>query len=184
MNNPSRQRSYVLTPSRQAMGKTLGRRAHQSFAKHALKNEAVRRFIISGLKKYVKVEMKQLCSDSFLLDKGKEKLCNFTWNALDAVIKGKAPILHSLLKSCISSHSALNDQIIIGVCASILAKACRPAASLIQHIVSTILYAGHSGKQVCSMYAMHCSCVCVGGGGGGRCACVHICECVCVHVCV
>ena len=120
--------------------------------------------------------MKQLCSDSFLLDKGKEKLCNFTWNALDAVIEVKAPILHSLLKSCISSHSALNDQIIIGVCASILAKVCRPAACLIQHIVSTILYAGHSVKQVCSMYAMHCSCV----WGGEVCMCT--CECVCVRV--
>lgn len=130
------------------MGKTLGRRSHQSFAKHALNNETIRRFIISGLKKYVKDEMKQLCSDSFLLDKGKDKLCNFTWNVLDAVIKSKAPILHSVLKSSISAHSNLDDQVIVGICASILAKACRPSACLIQHIISTILYAGHSSKQV------------------------------------
>ena len=149
VNNPSRQRSYMLTPSREAMGKTLGRRAHQSFAKHALNNETVCHYIISGLKKYIKVEMKQLCSDSFLLDKGKEKLCNFTWNALDAVIRSKAPILHSVLKTSISSHSNLNDQV-VGICASILAKAYRPTACLIQHIISTILYAGHCSKQVCA----------------------------------
>ena len=130
------------------MGKTLGRRSHQSFAKHALSNETVRRFIISGLKKYVKDEMKQLCSDSFLLDKGKDKLCNFTWNALDAIIQSKAPILHSILKSSISAHSNLDDQVVVGICASILAKACRPSACLIQHIISAILYAGHSSKQV------------------------------------
>lgn len=134
------------------MGKTLGRRAHQSFAKHALSNQTVRRYIISGLKKYIKVEMKQLCSDSFLLDKGKDKLCNFTWNALDGVIKSKAPILYSVLKSSISSHSHLNDQVIIGICMSVLAKACRPSACLIQHIISIILYAGHCGKQVRIMY--------------------------------
>jgi hypothetical protein len=130
------------------MGKALGRRSHQSFAKHALSNETVRCFIISGLKKYVRDEMKQLCSDSFLLYKGKDKLCNFTWNALDAVIKSKAPILYSVLKSSISAHSNLDDQVIVGIRASILAKACRPSACLIQHIISTILYAGHSSKQV------------------------------------
>ena len=140
----------MLTPSRQAMGKTLGRRSHQSFANHTLSNETVRRFIISGLKKYVKNEMKQLCSDSYLLDKGKEKLCNFTWDALGAVIKSKAPILHSILKSSISSHSNLDDQVVVGICASILAKAYRPAACLIQCIISAILYVGHSSKQVCA----------------------------------
>ena len=63
--------------------------------------------------------MKQLCSDSFILDKGKDKLCNFTWNALDAVIQSKAPILHSVLKSSISAYSNLDDQVVVGICASI-----------------------------------------------------------------
>ena len=148
MNYPSRLRSHTLTSSRAAMGKTLGKRSHQSFARHALRNESVRRFIISGMKKYVKLEMKQLCSDSYLLNKGKENLCNFAWNTLDAVIESKAPILHSLLSSCIPPHSALKQEVIVGVCASILAKARRPAASLTQHIISCILYAGHCSKQV------------------------------------
>ena len=55
---------------------------------------------------------------------------------------------YSLLSSCIPPHSALKQEVIVGVCASILAKARRPAACLTQHIISCILYAGHCSKQV------------------------------------
>ena len=42
--NPSRTRSYVLTPSRQSVANALGCNAHWSFAKHAVRN-----YIVTGL---------------------------------------------------------------------------------------------------------------------------------------
>ena len=51
-------------------------------------------------------------------------------------------------------HSSFKEEV-VGICASILAKACRPSACLIQHI---ILYAGHSIR--CGVLCHVCERVC------------------------
>ena len=159
VHNPSRTRSYKLTPSREPIANALGLKSHKSFARHALKNENVRRYVIIGLHKFLTNEMKALCSDSYLLNKDKESLSSFSWDGFYDVIKVKAPTILAFLEACVSRSSALNSNVVVGVCAAILAKARRPAASLFQHIISIILYSGHSGKKVCfCCYAMHAAC--------------------------
>ena len=149
MHNPSRTRSYKLTPSREPIANALGRKSQKSFAKHALKNENVRRYVVIGLRKFLMNEMRALCSDPYLLNKDKESLSNFSWDGFHEVLRVKAPTILAFLEACVSRSSALDSNVVIGVCAAILAKARRPTASLLQHIISIILYSGHSGKKVC-----------------------------------
>lgn len=98
--------------------------------------------------------MKALCSDPYLLNKDKESLSKFSWDGFYEVLRVKAPTILAFLEACVSRSFALNSNVVIGVCAAILAKARRPAASLFQHIISIILYSGHSSKKVC-FYNMH-----------------------------
>ena len=130
VHNPSRTRSYKLTPSREPIANALGRKSHKSFARHALKNESVRRYVVVGLRKFLTNEIKALCSDSYLLNKDKESLSNFSWDGFYDVIKVKAPTILAFLEACVSRSSALNSNVVVGVCAAILAKARHPAASL------------------------------------------------------
>ena len=149
VHNPSRTHSYKLTPSREPIANALGRKSQKSFAKHALKNENIRRYVVVGLRKFLKCEMKNLCSDPYLLNKSKEPLSNFSWDSFYEVLKIKTPTILAFLEACVSQSSSLNTKVVVGVCAAILAKARRPAASLFQHIISIILYSGHSSKKVC-----------------------------------
>ena len=102
-----------------------------------------------GLRKFLTSEIKALCSDPYLLNKSKEALSNFSWDDFYELLKVKAPTILAFLEACVSRSSALNSHVVVGVCAAILAKARRPAASLFQHIISIILYSGHCGKKVC-----------------------------------
>ena len=104
-----------------------------------------RRYVV-GLRKFLKCEMKSLCSDPYLLNKSKESLSNFSWDSFYEVLKIKTPTILAFLEACVSPSSSLNTKVVVGVCAAILAKARRPAASLFQHIISIILYSGHSSK--------------------------------------
>ena len=151
VHNPSGTHSYKLTPSRQPIANALGRKSHQSFAKHALKNDNVRRYIVVGLRKFLKCEIKSLCSDPYLLNKNKVSLSNFSWDSFYEILKVKAPTILAFLDACVSQSSSLDSKVVVGVCAAILAKARRPAASLFQHIISIILFSGHCSKKVMLM---------------------------------
>ena len=130
------------------MANTLGRKAYRSFAKHAVSNQAVRKHIIVGLQKFLKMEMKALCSDSYLLTKDKKSLSTFSWSDFYEIIRARAPTVLTFLEACVSQSSSLDTTTIVGVCAAVMAKARRSSASLVQQIISIILYSGHSGKKV------------------------------------
>ena len=82
------------------------------------------------------------------MQKGKADICSFRWEELQQQLQEKAPVLSTLLHACIPSTSSFNPHAIVGLCVSILAKARRPAACLLQRLVLLVLYAGHAGKQV------------------------------------
>ena len=149
VKHPSGPKKFVLTPSRQALGKTLGRRDRQSFVKHAVQDLQIRAHIVMSMKKVCKNEIKRLCSKSSLLQSRKEDLCSFDWSRVCEELKQKAPCLSSLLYSCIPPS---NRQAIAGTCVAILVKARRKSACLLQKVASLILYAGHAGTQVSNLF--------------------------------
>ena len=141
-------RKFTLTPSRKALGKTLGRAGRRSFAKHAVRDRRIRGYILTNMSKVCKNEIRQLCSESSLLRSKKEDLCSFSWSDVGEELNKRAPCISSLLQSCIPASSPFNKQAIASTCIAILVKARRQSACLLQKIVSLILYAGHTSKQV------------------------------------
>ena len=64
-------------------------------------------------------------------------------------MKTRAPTLLYILESCTETRKVRkNKEAIVGLITAILCKHRRPSASLLQRIVSIILYSGHASKRV------------------------------------
>ena len=64
-------------------------------------------------------------------------------------MKTRPPTLLSILESCTETRKVrMNKEAIVGLIIAILCKHRRPSASLLQQIVSVILYSGHASKRV------------------------------------
>ncbi len=73
----------------------------------------------------------------------------FTWSKVLDELSLNAPILHSLLLSCTYRRRLrMNRDAIVGMCCAILLKFRYSSMSMVQRILSLILRAGSSGKQV------------------------------------
>ena len=78
-----------------------------------------------------------------------ELLKSFQWKCLLDELKSHTPILLKNLKSCIGVRRlASQQQAVIGVINAVLCKNRRNSASLVQQIISVILYSGHASKMV------------------------------------
>ncbi len=119
-----------------------------SLARRCLENENIRHCVLNGVCRMVHKEIATLCSDlvpSVLRDKSPELLKSFQWKCLLDELESHAPIL----KSCIGvRRPASQQQAVIGVITAILCKNRRNSASLVQRIISVILYSGHASKMV------------------------------------
>lgn len=95
-----------------------------------------------------------MCSDKFpsvLRSKSKEALVKFDFNAIVEELASQAPVLLTLLRSCLKTKTPrlnLNEDPIVVMIAAIICKHRRSSCSLVQRMTSLILYAGHSAKQV------------------------------------
>ena len=96
--------------------------------------------------------MKVVCSDataSMLRNDEREQLSSFSWDALIKELSTNAPIFTSILKECTKTKvKRINEQAVIGVCAGILLKHRFNRMSLLQKIISIILFNGCSSKAV------------------------------------
>jgi len=93
-----------------------------------------------------------MCSDKFpsvLRNKSVEGLMALDFSAIIKELNSQAPTLLSLLKSCLKTKTPRsNEDVILVVIAGIIFKHRQPSCSLVQRVISLILYAGHSAKQV------------------------------------
>ena len=113
------QKNFILTPSRQALGKALGHHKHHSFAKPAVQNVITHSYIVKHLGKIIKAELLNLCSNSILLNKA---LTTFSWDNITQECKLKSSLLYVMLESCLPKAMGLDSQVIIGTCICVLAK--------------------------------------------------------------
>ena len=97
-------------------------------------------------------EVIAMCSDkykSLLQDHSANNLTSFSWDALLLELHASAPLLMSVLLGCTHTKKPrANRKSVIGMCVALLLKNRRDKMSLVQKLISLILYAGHSGKQV------------------------------------
>lgn len=107
---------------------------------------------MSKMGQLLREELLQMCSDraqSFLQGKPHSKLASFTWHAVLDDIEQHAPTLLQLLKTCARKTNELDKtNAVIGLCTALLCKHHQPTMSLVQKLISLILYTGHCSKKV------------------------------------
>ena len=149
---PKRPRSYHMTPTRRRICKPLIRRSRCALARQCLKDPVTRRFITKGVGLSLRHEVAKLCSDkvsSVLQDKSVEALETFSWEAIIEEMKNRAPTLLSVLDSCTETRKPRkNRKAVTGIITAILCKHRRPTFSLLQRLLSVVLYSGHASKCV------------------------------------
>ena len=93
-----------------------------------------------------------MCSDrtaSLLREKSPEFLSNFKWNQLELELGMHAPTLSQILHACFTTRVPRKTKTyMVCMCAAMMFKNRRPSMSLLQKIISVILYIGHCSKQV------------------------------------
>ena len=88
------------------------------------------------------------CSDKFPSFFLKSAEC-FEVDTVITEVHSRAPTLFSILRSALRTKtSRRNEGMIIVVIAGIIFKHRRSCCSLVQQMVSLVLYAGHASKQV------------------------------------
>ena len=121
-------------------------------AAECLKIPKVKNYIISKIGKLIRVELCKLClqqSTSTLRDHSKSVLTGFSWDTLEVELLSTAPVLLSILRACTETKKPRNNRTaVIGMCAALILRHRFTGMSLIQKMISLILYAGSSEKQV------------------------------------
>lgn len=131
----------------------MARGSKKAVALECLKDPMTRAYLLKGIGVLIRNELKAMCMDSrcsILRSGSAQDLKNFTWDALLVEAVETAPVLSEILQQCThTSQLRSNRPAVIGMCLSILLKHRFAKMSLVQKIMTLILYAGHSGKQVC-----------------------------------
>ena len=116
------------------------------------KDPVSRRYMTKKMGIVMRHELKSMCSErvnSILSSQCSSHLHQFTWDKLPKELSLNAPVFLSTLISLTQTwQPRMNRDAIIGMCSAILLKFRLSKMSTVQKLISLILYAGHSGKQV------------------------------------
>lgn len=152
VNYSKEPRNYTLTPSRKKIGKAVGRGSKKAVICECMKISTMRKYIVQILGQKLRNELASLCSEdanSILREQSPDALTGFSWGKLHDELEARAPTFLSLLEMCTHTRKPrCNRMAVIGMCAVLLLKFRFVKMSLVQKVVSLILYADHSGKQV------------------------------------
>lgn len=145
-------RNYNLTPSRKKVGKAVARGSKKAVIRECIKDPLMHKYTIQILGRQLRIELASLCSEaanSILRKQSPDALYGFSWGKLHDELQARAPTFLSLLEMCTYTRKPRRNRMgVIGMCAALLLKYRFGKMSLVQRVVSLLLYAGHSGKQV------------------------------------
>ena len=149
----------TLTPRRKRIGKKLARWGSSSAVGECLEDPDIRQEVVTALGDMVEKELKQLCSkkvNSIQRTTSAETIKQFNWSSIITEARVHAPILLQLLSTLSAKKSRKkkpdkSHSSVIGVLLCVLCKHRNPSMMLFQRVLSLILYAGHSAKQVKSI---------------------------------
>lgn len=121
-------------------------------AVECLKEPGTRKYLLKRIGMLVRNELISMCSDStssILRQQSVSELKEFSWEKLLAELRANAPVFLSIVRECTRTRRLRpNQDAVLGMCAAILLKHRFSKMSLVQKILSLVLYGGHSGKQV------------------------------------
>eukprot|EP00731_Ephydatia_muelleri_P006750 Em0003g998a len=144
------EKKYNLSPTREPIGKCLGRNAKRAFAKHSLESPALLEHFLLRINKIIRKEMSQvLRGTAYNIKKAqRETMTALSWANEYRTLRQKAPVLVRFLDACIPKESS-RRQCTIMTCIGVLAKShCRN--TLLHAFISLVLSYGHAGKLVYS----------------------------------
>ncbi len=145
-------KSFKITPSRRKICKPLIRRNFQSFSIKCFENIVTRKAIIKKICGMLRQEVSAICSDNYstvMRDKNSEALIEFDFAKIIEEMELKTPTLLYFLQNCLKANTPRgNEKAVLAIIASMIFKHRRSSCSLLQRIISLILYAGHTAKQV------------------------------------
>lgn len=138
------------------MGKVLARGSSVSIAVEATQNVKTRKHVVATLGRLVRKELQTLCSErvnSIQRTRSAKSLKEFGWSGIIEEAREHAPTLVQLLTSLTRKNDRSTElskaQLgAIGMMLSVMCKIRNPRMMLFQRVMSVILYAGHSAKQV------------------------------------
>lgn len=112
--------------------------------------------MVKRISSLVNREVAAVCSDSYCSVWRSQSVEAFDHAAIIQELHSRAPTLFTLLKACLKTKTPReNEDLILTVIAGIIFKHRRPSCSLVQRVISLILYAGHSAKQVHILHSYH-----------------------------
>ena len=82
---------------------------------------------------------------------------SFTWQTLMSELSAYTPVLKRILEATCPKKTQPNFTAVVCVCVALLARSRNRQMSLISKILSLILYAGHSSKEVGSVTIIVCT---------------------------
>lgn len=121
---------------------------------NSIKDPELCKYMLNKVGHMIQAEIAKLCTEKFALGlleaRNKDDLVSFDWRKLTSVLEKHLPLLyHILLSATKTKTNRPNRDAVIGMCVAMICKLRRPKMSVVQKILSLVLYAGHSAKQVC-----------------------------------
>lgn len=93
--------------------------------------------------------MKCLCSNNVNSFLRNSKITGFSWDAVITELKHHAPLFLAFMQACMHTKTPRrNYNAVLGMCTGILLKHRCREMSLVQKVLSLVLYAGGVRKQV------------------------------------
>ena len=148
------------TPKRKKYGKLLARSHNpsKSLAIQVLKDTEASKWIVKGIGKVLRFELKQLCSirvNSVQRSKDKEHLRDFPWEDIVRECLEHCPVLANLLLASTATKKVHpNQKNVLCMITCVLSKFHCSKMSLFQRLVSALLFSGHVGTAVCIIYLL------------------------------
>ena len=140
----------------------IARGSRRSVIDECMNDSIMREYIFKTVRRVARLEIAAMCSDkhySMLRKQTATDLKTFCWDVFLIEVQATAPFLFSFMLSCtITKRPKANQKVVMGMCIALLLKYRFTKMCLIQKVISLILYAGHSGKNVCAIFCLnHCT---------------------------
>lgn len=139
----------IKTPSQRKSIKRLARRSYKSMASGLVNSPTTGQNIVSRLTFNIRDEMKAISSQSYnsLLRDSVEAIKNFWWETVWQEMLKKMPTLMLLLSQIVGQVEDRHPMLCL--IASMIIKSRHQHMSLVQRVVSVMLYGNGTAKQVC-----------------------------------
>ena len=142
----------ILTPLRKRVGKAIARGSRKAVAEQCFKDPSTKKYLLEVFGREIRKDIRHISSSktpSCLRYSSPEDLCTFTWDKLLTELSTGAPTLLEILRAATRKRIPRSNTIgVICMCAGIILKHHNPTLSLVQKILTVILFAGHVSKQV------------------------------------